>query len=143
LASSILLIIISYRQAPHSRSARLILERQLTSGLDTELAAAYFLNLEQLGLALPPGTLATFMDNTLKRALRTAVEMNQFAAFRPLLDALKSALRSKVQINFYLVKAVLGIQIRIRSIRMSLGLQDPDQLVRGPDLDPAYVPVYR
>ncbi len=63
------------------------------------------MNLEQLGLALPPGTLATFMDNTLKRALRTAVEMNQFAAFRPLLYALKSALRSKVQINFDLFKA--------------------------------------
>jgi hypothetical protein len=89
------------------------------------------LNLEQLGLALPPGTLATFMDNTLKRALRTAVEMNQFAAFRPLLDALKSALRSKVQINVDLFKTVLWIRIR-----MFLVLQDPDPLVRGPDLDP-------
>ncbi len=35
-------------------------------------------------------------------------------------------------LNF--VKAVLGI--RIRKIRMFLGLADPDPLVRGTDLDP-------
>jgi hypothetical protein len=32
---------------------------------------------------------------------------------------------------------VLGIRIRIRSIRMFLGLPDPDPLIRGMDPDPA------
>jgi hypothetical protein len=33
--------------------------------------------------------------------------------------------------------AVLGIRIRIRKIRMFLGLPDPDPLVRGTDQDPS------
>jgi hypothetical protein len=33
----------------------------------------------------------------------------------------------------------LGIRIRIRRIRMFLGLPDPDPLVRGADPDPSLV----
>lgn len=83
------------RQAPHSRSARLILERQLAGGLDADLAAAYCLNLELLGQAVPPGPLGTFLNATLQRSLRTAVESADYTRVQPLLDALKSALRSK------------------------------------------------
>ncbi len=40
--------------------------------------------------------------------------------------------------HVFLIKAVLGIQIRNRiyGIRMFLGLRDPDPLVRGMDLAP-------
>ena len=88
-----------YRQATHSRSARLILERQLASGLDLELATAYFLNLEQLSLAASPGTLTSFLNSTLQRSLRAGVEAADFSAFRSLLDPLKSTLRSKVPLS--------------------------------------------
>jgi hypothetical protein len=42
---------------------------------------------------------------------------------------------ARVRSYFTLHKAVLGIRIRIRRIRMFLGFSDPDPLVRGTDPD--------
>ncbi len=39
-----------------------------------------------------------------------------------------------------MLEPVLRIRIRIHRIHMFLGLQDPDQLVRGMDPDPALDP---
>ncbi|XP_023336720.1 focadhesin-like isoform X2 [Eurytemora carolleeae] len=56
------------RQAEHSRSARIILERQLGSGLDSETESLYFQQLKHI----PSSVLGTFISRCLPKALKQA-----------------------------------------------------------------------
>jgi hypothetical protein len=56
--------------------------------------------------AVQPGPLATFLNTTLQRSLKSAVETANYTDFRPLLNALKLAMLSKVPVRYHTLNGI-------------------------------------